>query len=133
MGFQFLSDEWITAVKSLRDEHPDVGSSIPVTVRMNLVVTEAPAGSDIIAHVDTTNGPLVVEVGHLEDPDLHVTVDFVTARALLVEGNPQAAMTAFMTGKIRVEGDLAKLMAVQGAAPDPAALAFSEKIRELTD
>ena len=47
-----------------------------------------------------------------------MTVDYVTARALLVEGNPQAAMSAFMAGKIRVDGDLAKLMAVQGASPD---------------
>ena len=61
-----------------------------------------------------------------------MTVDFVTARALLVEGNPQAAMSAFMAGKIRVDGDLAKLMAVQGSTPDPAAVELAEKIRAVT-
>jgi len=32
-----------------------------------------------------------------------VTVDYITAKAILVDGNPQAAMTAFMNGKIRLE------------------------------
>ena len=132
MTYEFLSPEWMTAVRELRAEHPEAGSAIPVSIRMNLVVTEVPWGAEVIAHVDTTNGPLIVEEGHLEDSDLHVTVDFVTARALLVEGNPQAAMTAFMAGKIRVDGDLAKLLVVQSATPDPEALAFALRIRELT-
>lgn len=133
MAHQFLSPEWIAAVRTLREEHPSVGSTVPVAITMNLIVTEAPPGTEVTAHVDTTNGPLIVEVGHLDEVDLRVTIDFVTARALLVEGNPQAAMGAFMAGKIRVDGDLAKLMVIQGTSPDPDALAFAEKVRALTE
>ena len=74
----------------------------------------------------------MVEEGHLVEPDLSVTMDFVTARALLVEGNPQAAMSAFMAGKIRIEGDMAKLMVLQGASPDANAQSFAEGVRSIT-
>ena len=39
-------------------------------------------------------------------PTCRVTVDWATAKALLVDGNPQAAMGAFMEGKVRIEGDV---------------------------
>ena len=129
---EFLSPSWMQAVRELRAQRPEAGSVAPFALTMNLVVTEVPSGSDVLAHVDTTSGPLVIEEGHLDTVDLKVTVDFVTARALLIERNPQAAMTAFMAGKIRVDGDLAKLMVMQGATPDEEALAFAEKVREFT-
>ena len=81
---------------------------------MNLVVTAVPfSEDDIHAHMDTSSGELVLDIGHLEVQDLKVTVDYDTAKAILVEGNPQAGMQAFMAGKVRVEGDMAKLMALQ--------------------
>ena len=132
MAHEFLSPEWIAAVRELREQHPEAGSSIPLAVRMNLVVTEGPSGTLSHAHVDTSAGALMVEEGHLVEPDLSVTVDFVTARALLVEGNPQAAMSAFMAGTIRIEGDMAKLMVLQGASPDANAQSFAEGVRSIT-
>ncbi len=132
MAHEFLSPEWIAAVRELREQHPEAGSSIPLAVRMNLVVTEGPSGTLSHAHVDTSAGALMVEEGHLVEPDLSVTVDFVTARALLVEGNPQAAMSAFTAGKIRIEGDMAKLMVLQGASPDANAHSFAEGVRSIT-
>jgi len=49
-----------------------------------------------------------------------------------VEGNPQVGMQAFMAGKVRVEGDMAKLMMMQGAPPDPAAQEVASRLREIT-
>ena len=132
MAHEFLSPEWITAVRELRDLHPEAGSAIPLAVRMNLVVNEGPDGTLSHAHVDSSSGALIIEEGHLDEPDLRVTVDFLTARALLVDGNPQAAMSAFMAGKIRIEGDMAKLMVLQGAGPDESAMAFAEAVRAIT-
>ena len=56
-------------------------------------------------------------MGHLENPDLTVTLDYVTAKAILVDGNPQAGMQAFMAGKIKVQGDMTKMMAHAVRAP----------------
>ena len=130
--YEFLSAQWLAAVHELRQEHPDAGAGLPIELTMNLVVTEVPSGEDVLAHVDTSNGPLVVAIGHLEVVDLHVVVDFATARSLLVDGDTQAAMGAFLAGKIRVDGDLTKLLAVQSASPDDDAMAFANAMRDLT-
>jgi putative sterol carrier protein len=85
--------------------------------------------------MDTSSGELVLDTGHLATQDLKVTVDYDTAKAILIEGNPQAGMQAFMAGKVRVEGDMAKLMALQAApaASDPNAAEMAAKLREITE
>ena len=100
---------------------------------MNQVITEVPFGDgEVQAHMDTTSGELQMDFGHLESPDLTVTLDYATAKAILVEGNPQAGMQAFMAGRIKVDGDMTKLMAMQQQTPDPDAQAFAEKLKEIT-
>lgn len=133
MPYPFLSPEWLEAVRALREEHPGAGAGMAVEMRMNLVVTEMPEGADFEAHVDTTQGPLVVEAFHLEAPDLTVKVDYATAKAILVEGNPQAALSSFMAGKIQIDGDMTKLLGLQGSTPGAEAIAFAEGVRQLTE
>ena len=74
-----------------------------------------------------------MDTGHLDTPDLTVTIDYATAKAIFVDGNPQAGMQAFMAGKIKVQGDMTKLMAMQTAAPDPLAAEMMGKISEITE
>jgi hypothetical protein len=136
MPYPFLSDEWLDEARKIRTEYDGKVPPIAHSVRMNLVVTAVPFGdADIDAHVDTSNGNLVLDTGHLESPDLTVTVDYDTAKAILIEGNPQAGMQAFMAGKVRVEGDMAKLMALQAqpAASDPNAAEMATRLREITE
>jgi len=131
--YEFLSDAWLAAVRALRDEYAAQGATAPVELRVNLVVTEVPfSSSNVDAHVDTSKGGLVIEEGHLESPDLHVQVDWATAKALLVDGNPQAAMGAFMEGKVRIEGDVAKLMSLQTGIVDTSTQQAAKRIRALT-
>jgi len=67
-------------------------------------------------------------------PDLKVTVDYDTAKAILIEGNPQVGMQAFMAGKVKVEGDMAKLMALQAApaGADATAAEMANRLKEIT-
>jgi putative sterol carrier protein len=84
--------------------------------------------------MDTSSGELELEFGHLADPDLTVTMDYATAKAIIVEGDPGAGMQAFMAGKIRVQGDMTKLMALQQAGePDPAAAEAASRIQAITE
>jgi len=41
-------------------------------------------------------------------------------------------MQAFMAGKIKVQGDMTKLMAMQQTAPDPGAVELAQKIKDMT-
>jgi len=133
---KFLSEEWLTQARAIRAEYEGRGGAPAVTMRMNLVVTDVPddvASSDVDAHMDTTDGDMNMDVGHLDDPDLTVTLAYDIAKAILIEGNPQAGMQAFMAGQIKVTGDMSKLMAMQTAQPDAIATEIAEKIDAITD
>jgi hypothetical protein len=132
--YLFLSDDWLDEARSIRAEYEGRGGSIDHAVRMNLVVVEVPFGEGAIhAHADTSTGELVLDIGHIDPVDLTVTIGYDIARALLVEGNPQAGLQAFMQGKIKVEGDIAKLMALQSASPDPTAAEIAARIQAITE
>lgn len=134
MPYPFLSDEWIEEAHAIRAELQDKSPAINQPVRMNLVVTEIPFGDgDLEAHMDTTAGELDIDKGHVEDADLKITLDYHTAKAILVDRNPQAGMQAFMAGKIRVEGDMAKLMTIQAAPSDDHAEEIAQRLRAITE
>jgi putative sterol carrier protein len=84
------------------------------------------------AHIDTTGGEMSLDQGHLDGPDLTVTVDYATAKAIFIEQDQQASMQAFMGGKIKVQGDLTKMMAMQTVQPDPVQVEMASKIADIT-
>jgi hypothetical protein len=131
--YEFLSDDWLAEARSIRAEFEGKGAAIVHSIRMNLVVNEVPFGDGVIdAHVDTSSGSLVLDIGHISPVDLTVTIDYPVAKAILVEGDPNAGLQAFMQGKIKVEGDISKLMALQTITPDPVAAEMGARIQAIT-
>jgi hypothetical protein len=130
--YEFLSLEWIEAAHRIRAEVGEP-TSTPVPVTMNLIVTDAPFDADPLeAHLDTRQGALALDYGHRPEPDMVITVDWATAKALLVDGNTQAAMSAFMAGRVRVEGDMSKLVALSSASLDERSERVVVRLREIT-
>jgi hypothetical protein len=134
--FPFLSDEWVAAARKIREEFDGIQDGVPENVRMNQVITEVPFGTGTInSHVDTSSGSLEMDLGHLEHADVTVTLDYATAKAVFVDGTVSAAMTAFMAGKVRVQGEMAKLLSALGAMspPDESSVTIvQERIRQIT-
>jgi SCP-2 sterol transfer family len=134
--FPFLSDEWVAAARKIRDEFGALEEGVPDNVRMNQVITDAPFGSGTInCHVDTTSGSLEMDLGHLDQADVTVTLDYDTAKSVFVDGSVAAAMSAFMAGKVRVQGEMAKLLSAlnQLNPPDESSIgAVQDRIREIT-
>ena len=128
MSNVFLSDEWFTAAEKIQAEvNPPVPPAIK-DLKINMQVTGAPSG-DVAFRMD--NGRLAK--GFATDAPTKLIVPFATAKAMLVDNNQQAAMQAFMSGQIRVEGDMAKLMQMQMAGPpSPEAQKVSQLIKEMT-
>ena len=83
--------------------------------------------------MDSTGGEMEMDMGHLDEPQLTVTLPYEIAKAILVDGNPQAGMQAFMSGQIQVTGDMTKLMAMQSGAVDPVQAEIAAKIKDITD
>ena len=134
MPHKFLSDEWMDEAKKVREEFAGKGTPPAHAVRMNQIITDVPFGEGTLeAHMDSSSGEMEFDRGHVENPDVTVTLDYETAKAIFVEGNPQAGMQAFMAGKVKVQGDMTKLMVLQQGTPDPTALEVAAKIKEITE
>ncbi len=118
MAFPFLSEEWMDAAKAIRAKYQDQAPKITAVIRINQVITDVPFGEGTVkSYMDTSSGDMEVELGELENPDATVTTDWATARAIFALNDQAAAMQAFMGGKIKVAGDMMKMMALQTQMP----------------
>jgi putative sterol carrier protein len=115
---QFLSDDWMDAAKAIREKYADQATKVNTPVKMNQVITDVPFGDGTIkAFLDTSSGDVVMDLGELDAADLTVTTDWETARKVFVDQDQAASMQAFMAGKIKVQGDMMKMMAMQTSMP----------------
>ena len=131
----FLSDEWLVEARRIREEYQGQVEVKGQLIRMNQVVTDVPFGEGVLhSHIDTTSGTMEIDTGHLDNPDVTVELDYDTAQAIFVDGDSQAGMQAFMAGKIKVQGDMAKLVAMQQqqVSPDPKAAEVQQRLKEIT-
>ncbi|MDY7100848.1 MAG: SCP2 sterol-binding domain-containing protein [Actinomycetota bacterium] len=121
MTYAFLSDEWLDAVAAAQSE---LSSGDAPDVTLDLTVTGGPDG-DRDLHISGGS----FHAGNVDAPT-KLIVPYDTARQMFVDGNQQAAMQAFMSGQIKVEGDMTTLMQMQGSGnADPA---LTARIQELT-
>lgn len=134
MPHPFLSDEWMAEAKAIRARYAGQTGKFAQSLKINQVVTGAPFGEGTVeSYLDTSSGDVVMDLGRLEDADVTVTTDYETAKVLFVERDAAAGMQAFMTGKITVQGDMMKLMAMQTAMPtDEASEKIADEIKAIT-
>jgi putative sterol carrier protein len=130
--YPFLSDEWFVAVREVVDAR-DVDIPPHAELTMNLVVTDTPFGDERRLHVGAREGKADWGLGHVTDADLTLTTDYATAREIFMSGNTQAGMQAFMDGRVKVQGDLTKLMAAQVAGTGPGAPGLAEALSAITE
>ena len=135
MAFPFLSQEWMDAAKAIRAKYQDQAPKITAVIRINQVITDVPFGEGTVkSYMDTSSGNMEVELGELENPDATVTTDWATARAIFALNDQAAAMQAFMGGKIKVAGDMMKMMALQTQMPQTDITAkVAEEIKAITE
>ena len=96
---------------------------------MNVTVTSAPFTDELVlGHIDTTDGSVVPDDGHVDSPDVSVTIPYELARQLLVDPKPENVMIAFMSGEIEVQGDVTLMMSLQDIEASPEQQALAEEI-----
>lgn len=118
MSHQFLSEEWMAAAREIREKYKDEAPMITFSIKINQVVTDVPFGEGTVkSFMDTSSGEMVMDLGELPDADATVTTDYATAKAIFVNQDQAAGMQAFMSGKIKVVGDMMKVMGMQTAIP----------------
>jgi len=112
MPVQFLSPEWTEELEkrlNASDSFRAAASAANVTIQN---VIETPDGAKRY-WMRFEGGSIKLEAGDAEKADATIEQDYATAVALAKsELNP---VSAFMTGKIRINGSMMLLMQLQGA------------------
>jgi ubiquinone biosynthesis protein UbiJ len=137
MPYPFLSDDWFDATEQLAERFADRLPDVAEKARINVVVTSAPFNErPIHTYIDTSSGQLLLARGALEKSDCTVTTDYATCTSLLIQQDQSAVMQAFMAGKIKVQGDLSKLMtmlmALQATPASDIGMEAAEALKAIT-
>lgn len=131
---RFMSEGWIGEINKLRAglgevEIPDNAKAIS----LNFTVTY----EDGEEKASVQGGEL--KSGHSADGKTTLILPSAVAKKLFVDRDQSAAMQAFMSGQIKVEGDMSQLMQMQsmggGAMPGLGGINAEElgaKIKEMT-
>ncbi len=110
MAVKFLSEDWATEVTNTLQGHEQFKASADMSVQF--VVTDAPEG-EVKFYMDATSDNPIQAMGELPNADVTITSNYETTSAIF-SGELNTQM-AFMTGKIKVNGNMAKLMTQQAA------------------
>jgi putative sterol carrier protein len=124
--YQFLSDPWLDAAEKLIREHQP--EAPPTNLVMNLEVADG--DQTIKFFMGSKNGEVLFGKGTTDGADLTMSTDADTARSVFISGDQQAGMQAFMAGKVRVQGDMTKLMTQGGGGANAALSAALQEITE---
>jgi hypothetical protein len=127
MSYEFLSDPWFTAVDAEIAAAGDL--QIPAAMKavvVNITVT-APAGDVLLFLKDG-----LFTRGHQPDAVTSLTLAAPLARKIFVDGDAVAGVQGFLTGEIKVDGDLAKLVAMQTVEPSEPQKALTRRIAAFT-
>lgn len=127
MQYAFLSASWFDKVDELVAAAGDL--QIPAAmkdVEINVTVTTASGPVELYLH----DG--LFQRGHKAGVTTSLTVGEAVARKIFVEGDVTAGVQAFLTGEIQVQGDLAKVVAMQTVEPSPPQRELTRKVAAIT-
>ncbi|MEZ2903079.1 SCP2 sterol-binding domain-containing protein [Acinetobacter terrestris] len=123
----FLTDDWFSNVENLTAQAGDL--NLPpalANLAINLVVTESEGNTEL-----SLDGG-AIKKGLSPNAKTTLNMDGETLRKVFLEFDMAAAMQAFMTGKIKVQGDMSQLMALQTAKPSQEQKDLFKKVLEQT-
>ncbi|MDX1469637.1 MAG: SCP2 sterol-binding domain-containing protein [Acidimicrobiia bacterium] len=110
---KFLSEEWALDVTKALNNHDGFKNAIGAADLAIQFSVEGGDDGDVDYYLSTGDGQANLALGEIDNPDVTVKQSYETAAAISQgELNTQ---TAFMTGKLKVSGNLAKLMMHQSA------------------
>ena len=113
MGVKFLSEEWastMTEALNSSDEFKQAASGQQVTLQQ--VVTDTPDGGESKYFFKLDGGEAQVGLGEASDAEATITQNYETAVAIVK--SELNAQNAFMQGKLKIAGNMMKLMQLQG-------------------
>ena len=112
MAVKFLSEEWASTMTDALNSSDDFKQAASgQQVKLQQVVSDAPEGeTKYFFTID--GGTAQVGLGELSDAEATITQNYETAVAIVKQ--ELNAQNAFMQGKLKISGNMMKLMQLQG-------------------
>ena len=113
MAVKFLSDDWATTMTEAlnsSDEFKQAASG--QQVKLQQVVTDTPDGGESKYYFQIDDGKAQIGLGEMSDAEATITQNYETAVAIVKQ--ELNAQNAFMQGKLKISGNMMKLMQLQG-------------------
>ena len=106
---KFLTSEWLEELTATLNAHEGFKNAIAsVELTLQFETTDPPEGTEPVYHIAVANGTAAAAAGPAENADATIANNYETAVAIS-KGELNTQM-AFMTGKLKVSGNMAKLM-----------------------
>lgn len=124
---KWLTQEWLDESKRLATSQPERPGA---SARLQYQITDGPDG-DVLYYWVVTDGKLVEnQLGELEDAEVRLIETWDDAMAM--QKGELDANAAFMQGKIKVDGDVGKLMALLPITMSPEFHDFNQAVLAMT-
>lgn len=125
---KYLTQEWLDLQKELAQEFPERPGA---TARMQYRVTGGPDG-DVVYHQVIEDGKMLEsQLG--EDPETEFTISQTYDDSVKILKGELDANAAFMQGKMKVDGNMGKLMSLMPLTQSPEYKAIQAKVAEQTE
>jgi putative sterol carrier protein len=125
---KYLTQEWLDEARELAKDQP---ARAGASATIQYVVTGGPDG-DIKYYWVLEDGKLLEShLGDIAEPEITMTLSYEdSVKVHRGELDPNAA---FMQGRMKVSGDMGKLMTLLPLTMSPEYKALQERIREITE
>ena len=125
--FNFLTQSWFDAVARLNQEVGELNLS-PNLAELTINVT-VKSENPTLLHLQAGK----LNQHHIQNADATIYIDQDALNQIIHDNSVDTALEAFMTGKIFIEGDMSKVMALQSARPSQEQKALYKQIKEMTN
>jgi putative sterol carrier protein len=125
---QYLSQEWLDEFVTLAADQPNRPGA---TVRIQYKVTGGPAGDIDYYWVIDEGKILEAKLGTIDDSDFTMTSAYDDQ--VQIQKGELEATAAFMQGKMKVAGNMAKMMSLLPLTNSPEWTALQDKVNGITD
>jgi predicted lipid carrier protein YhbT len=125
---KYLTQEWLDQQREIAQEFPERPGA---TAHLQYIVTGAPGGDIRYFWVVDSGKLLQDELG--EDPDAEVVLTLSYEDSVKIQKGELDETAAFMQGRLKVTGNMGKLMSLMPLTQSPEYKAIKEKVTQITE